>query len=68
MTFVDNVGQCWKWFSVQAMTVAVAIQGTWPVIPDDMKATIPANAVHAITIVLLVAGLIGRTVQQSKPQ
>jgi hypothetical protein len=68
MKFVENVNQCWKWFSVQAMAIAVAIQGTWPMIPPEMKETIPSNAVHAITAVLLVAGIVGRTVKQSDPK
>lgn len=51
-------------FSVQAMAIAAAIQGVWPTIPDDLKATLPHNLVHIVSIVLLVAGIVGRLVDQ----
>jgi hypothetical protein len=62
---VDNARSAWRWFSVQAMVLAGAIQGAWAFIPEDMKASIPPGIVQGITIALLVAGVAGRLVDQS---
>ena len=65
MKLVDDAKSFYRWFSVQAMVIAGAIQGAWLVIPDDMKASIPTNIVQAVTLVLLVLGVAGRLVKQS---
>lgn len=62
---VENARSAWRWFSVQAMVLAGAIQGAWMFIPDDMKASIPPGIVQGVTIVLLVLGVAGRLVDQS---
>jgi len=64
MKFVDDAKQAWRWFSVQAMALAAAIQGAWVFIPEDMKASIPQNIVQWVTIALLVFGVAGRVVDQ----
>lgn len=58
--------RAWRMFSIQAMTLAAAIQGAWPTIPDDMKATLPPTLVHWVSLALLVAGIAGRLVDQPK--
>lgn len=58
--------RAWRMFSVQAMALAAGIQGVWPTIPPEMKATIPPNVVHWVSLVLLVAGIVGRMVVQPK--
>lgn len=68
MKFVENAKQCWKWFSVQAMALAGALQGTWMTIPEDLKSQVPANAVHYITLGLVFAGIVGRLVKQDAPK
>jgi len=65
MKLVENAKQAWRWFSVQAMALAVAIQGAWMFIPDDMKASIPKGVVEGVTIALLVLGVAGRVVKQA---
>jgi len=67
MKLVDDAKQAWRWFSVQAMVLAGAIQGAWVFIPEDMKASIPPTVVQWVTIVLLVFGVAGRIVDQ-KPE
>lgn len=52
--------------SVQAMALAGAVQGAWMFIPDDMRSSIPANLAQAVTIALLVLGVVGRLVDQPK--
>ena len=66
MQLIPEWKKCLRMFSVQAMTLAVAIQGAWAFLPPDMLASIPDNWVQAITITLLVLGVIGRLVDQPK--
>ena len=65
MTFVENAKHAWRWFSVQAMVLAGALQGAWMYVPDDLRASIPPALVQGITIALLAAGVAGRLVQQT---
>jgi hypothetical protein len=65
MMFVDNAKRAWRWFSVQAMVVAAAMQGAWVFIPDDMRTSIPHGLVQGATIGLLALGVAGRLVQQT---
>jgi hypothetical protein len=65
MTLVEDAKKAWTWFSVQAMTLAGALQGAWMVIPDDLKASVAPNVVHGVTMALLIAGVAGRLVQQT---
>lgn len=58
--------KCLRMFSVQAMGVAGAIQAAWVFLPPEMVASIPADWVRAITIALLVLGIVGRLVEQPK--
>ena len=67
MKLVTNARQSWRWFSVQAMTVAVALQGAWMAIPDDLKSRVPDDLVNALTMGILVLGVIGRFVPQGGP-
>lgn len=66
MRLIPNWKRCYRMFSVQAMALAGAIQGAWPMVPDDMKATLPPTLVHWASVVLLVAGIVGRMVDQPK--
>ena len=64
MKLVDDFKDAWKWFSVQAMVLAGAIQGAWIYIPDSLRSSIPAGVVQGVTIALLVFGVVGRLVDQ----
>lgn len=64
-TLVDNARSAWRWFSVQAMVLAGAIQGAWVFTPEDMRTSIPPEVVQVATIVLLVLGVAGRLVDQT---
>lgn len=66
MQLVPNWRRMWRAFSVQAMTLALAIQGAWAGVPDELKANIPPKLVLWITVGLLVAGIVGRMVDQPK--
>lgn len=65
MKLVDDWRQAWKWASMHAMTAALAIQGAWVAIPAEMQAYVHPIVAHAITGVLLVAGIVGRLVDQA---
>jgi hypothetical protein len=67
MKLVDDARRAWRWFSVQAMAWAIAIQGAWEFVPADMKAGIPPKLVTIITVGLLALGIAGRLVKQDKP-
>ena len=56
--------RCVRMFSVQAMVIAGAIQGAWVALPSEMKAMVSDDWLRWITIVLMVAGVIGRLVKQ----
>lgn len=63
---VPNWRRCYRMFSVQAMTLAGAIQATWALIPEDLKATLPPTLVHWVSLALLLAGIVGRLIDQPK--
>lgn len=65
MKLIDNARESWKWFSMQAMTLAGALQGAWLYIPPDLKDNVPVNMVNIVTLALLVAGVVGRLVKQT---
>lgn len=65
MKLVANWKRAWRWFSVQTMVLAGALQGAWVFVPDDMRASIPHAIVQGITIALLVLGVVGRLVDQT---
>jgi hypothetical protein len=64
MRLVHNARRAWRWFSVQAMALAGAVQATWVLIPDDMRASVPPDWVALLTVALLVLGVAGRLVDQ----
>jgi hypothetical protein len=63
---VDDWQRCWRWLSVQCMTAALAVQGAWMFIPDDMKTSIPPEIVRGATMALLALGIAGRLKNQTK--
>lgn len=64
MKLIENASKWWRMFSIQAMTLAGAIQMAWIALPEDMKTSIPADAVQYVTFVLLILGTAGRLIKQ----
>jgi protein-S-isoprenylcysteine O-methyltransferase Ste14 len=64
MKFVDDVKDAWRWFSVQAMALALALQGAWEVLTPEMRTSIPPQYVTWGTLFLLALGIGGRLVKQ----
>jgi hypothetical protein len=67
MRLIDDWKKAPRLLSVQAMLIAGAIQGAWPLIPDDLKSALPTNLVHWVSVALLAAGILGRLVSQTPP-
>lgn len=66
MKLIPEWRKAWRMFSVQSMAVAAAIQGAWPMVPDDLKANLPQALVNWVSVALLVLGIAGRLVDQPK--
>lgn len=49
---------------MQCMGAALALQGAWEMLPDDLKAGIPPKLVTYAALGLLVLGMAGRLVKQ----
>jgi hypothetical protein len=64
MKLVKNARHAWRWFSVQSMVVAGALQGAWLAIPADLKTHVPGWLATALTMGILALGVIGRLVDQ----
>lgn len=63
---VHNWRNCYKWVSLHCMTFAGSISGTWLLIPDDLRQSIPQKWLAGITIALMILGVVGRFVNQTK--
>lgn len=68
MKLVHDWKRCYRWISMNAMVWAMAIHGAWLMLPEDMKAHIPASLISVASIGLLVLGTVGRLVDQQKPK
>ena len=64
MRLVDEAKQWYKMFSIWAMSVALAIQGAWVMMPQELLSSLDPVLVKYTTIGLLVFGIFGRLVQQ----
>ncbi|HBS3050972.1 hypothetical protein R8556_21805 [Klebsiella pneumoniae] len=68
MKLVDDWKSAWRWFSMHALVLAGVIPAVWVELPPDLKTAIPPGAMGAITAVIAACGVVGRLVNQSKPQ
>lgn len=64
MKLVDDARRAWRWFSMQCMALALALQVAWETMPPELQAGVPPRAVSVITWALLVLGIVGRLVKQ----
>lgn len=67
MKLLPNWQDAWKWFSVQVIAAATAIQLSFLALPDSIRSAIPDKVMHWVAIALLVVAALGRIVDQSKP-
>jgi len=61
---VKDANKAWRWFSVQAMSIALALQAAWLALPPNLLAHISAEHKTVVVMALLVFGVIGRVVDQ----
>lgn len=61
---IPNWRRAWRMASIQAQATALAVLGGWQALPDEMRAVVPAWAVLTLAMVLLVAGIVGRLIDQ----
>jgi hypothetical protein len=66
MTWIKQWQRAWRCLSVRAMTMALAVQGTWLALPEELRHRLPDQVTTAVTIALLVLGLIGRMMQKRR--
>lgn len=64
MTLVDNVKDCWRWFSVQFPVINLAFLGTWGALPEKFQDALPPSIVLVVSGLLIVAGVAGRLIKQ----
>ncbi|MGO1003290.1 DUF7940 domain-containing protein [Lysobacter sp. CA196] len=67
MKLIENWRHAWRFVSVQSMTLAIALQGVWLNLPDDLRVHVPDRIAASVTASLLLLGLIGRLFQQRGP-
>jgi len=68
MKLVSDWKRAWRWFSVQAMAVAAAIPLVWMSLPPELKGSISDDWLPWIASAVAVAGILGRVVEQDKPE
>lgn len=56
---VPNWRQAWRWTSVHAMGAAIAIQAGYALLPLDWRAHLTSGDLHALTIAILILGIVG---------
>lgn len=66
MKLVPDWKRAYRWFSMQAMALSLALLGAWELLPADLKEALPEAYTRVAAIVLLLAGLAGRLVKQEK--
>ena len=66
LKIVENWRSLWRAFSVQAMGLSSSVLITWGLLPDDMRAAIPADVIAIAAGGTLVLGVIGRFIKQDK--
>jgi len=68
MKLVDGWQFSWKWFSQQAHLLQIGLLAVWESIPTDLRANIPPQYLLYVTGAIGFLGLIGRIVDQTKPE
>lgn len=66
MRFIPDWHQAWKWFSVQAFAIIIALPVIWAAMPADVKSYLPDEWKPWIMVALAAAGILGRLVDQKK--
>lgn len=65
MKLIEEWRGCWKYLSVQANTIGVAITTTYGAMYDQLKETLPAKYMMLAVGGVFVLGIVGRLVSQA---
>jgi hypothetical protein len=66
MKLVADWKSAWTWFSVQFVAAAGAVQLSLLAFPDEVRAWLPDWLTHLMAMVLLVAAVLGRLIDQKR--
>jgi len=64
MTFIPNIKQAWKMFSIQAQALNTALLLSWQSLPASFQTILPVKYLLIIAVILLVLGMVGRVIHQ----
>lgn len=64
MKLIPDWREAWKWFSVQAFAIIIALPMIWGTLPADVKAYLPEEWRPWVMVALAVAGILGRIIDQ----
>lgn len=65
---VSNWRRCLTWFSVNIPALNLAFLGTWSMLPEKFQDAIPMPWVVGIAASLIVLGVAGRLLDQTKKE
>lgn len=68
MRLVPDWREAWRWFSVQALGIVMALPIVWAGLPSDIKAWVPASWHVWVLVAIGAAGIVGRLVDQKPKQ
>jgi hypothetical protein len=66
MKLIPDWRQAWKFLSVQAFAIIIALPMIWATLPADVKGYLPDDWKPWIMMALAVAGILGRIIDQNK--
>ena len=61
---VEDAGEAWKWFSMQAMVLGGILASAWMFVPDSLKQQAPEWLTTGAVVAIFACGVIGRLVAQ----
>ena len=64
MKLIKNARRCWRYFSVQALTILAALPLVWINLPPDVKAKVPDAWETWVFVIVALGGLAGRLIDQ----
>lgn len=66
MELLPDWKEAWRWASMRCMAVAMALQGTWVFLPDDLRERAPEEVITGMTLFILFFGFVGRIFQKKE--
>lgn len=66
MKLIEDWRSAWKFLSVQAQAIGVAISSTYAVLYDQLKDNFPPKYMLVLTGAVFLLGIAGRVISQDK--